>query len=331
MSALRRVVFFGSPEFALPTLAALCSSPYRPILVVSQPARRAGRGKRLQEPPVAEWARREGLEVSQPERVRSPEFLAELSSLQPDAAVVVAFGQIFPQSLLDIPTQGCVNLHGSLLPRYRGAAPIQAAIAAGESGTGVTTMRMEAGLDTGPIYLQESLPIGDGESAPELSVRMAELGAALMIETLQGLESGDLQPREQDDAAATLAPRLTREDGYVEWTRDPDEIWRRSLALRPWPGLTALCSDRPLKLLEVEPAVTGTREVAGTPEIAEVEPGTFLGVEGRSVLVAAGGGCLALLRVQRPGRRELSGADFVNGEDLTVGAVEFTSLGRGDG
>jgi len=320
MTALRRVVFFGSPDFAIPTLEALYSSAYRPLRVVSQPARPVGRGRRLQDPPVAHWARQKGIEVSQPERVRNPEFVAELALLEPDVAVVVAFGQIFPQSLLDTPLMGCINLHGSLLPRYRGAAPIQAAVAAGDGETGVTTMLMEAGLDTGPIYLQKRLSIGLGESTPQLSARMAELGATLMLETLRGLEGGSLRPRPQDDAAATLAPRLTREDGYVDWTMAPDQIWRRCLAFRPWPGLVALCRGRPLKLVEVR---------SSEGEVAEVEPGTFLGVEGDSLLVAAGGGCLGLVRVQRPGRRELSAADFLNGEALVVGEVEFTSVRRG--
>src|SRR5947199_3215668 len=191
-SAIDRIVFFGTPEFAVPTLAALVGAGRAPVRVVTQPARRAGRGQQRQDPPVARWAREHGLPVMQPERVRDPAFLEEVAALNPDVAVVVAFGQIFPRALLDLPRHGCVNLHASLLPRWRGASPIQAALAAGDARTGVTTMKMDEGMDTGPILLEESVEIGPAETAGELGKRLAEKGARLMVRTIDLLERGEI-------------------------------------------------------------------------------------------------------------------------------------------
>jgi methionyl-tRNA formyltransferase len=261
--------------------------------------------------------------VRQPEKVRDPAFLDALAALDVDLAVVVAFGQIFPRALLALPRLGCVNLHASLLPRHRGAAPIQAAIAAGDRETGVTTMLMEAGLDTGPVLLQRTTPIGAREDAPALSSRLAVLGAELMVETVERLERGDLAPRPQDDAQATLAPRLSRRDGAVEWTLDAAAIARRARAYRPWPGLVTLCAGAPLKLHQV-------RELdASRP--TDVAPGTFLGVENGAIAVAAGRGTtLGLVEVQRPGRRSLPAAEFLRGERLVAGEVEFATPPRED-
>jgi len=239
MSALDRILFFGTPEFAVPTLAALVAAGRVPALVVTQPARPAGRGQRPQDPPVARWAREHGLAVAMPERVRDPAFLEAAAALAPDVAVVVAFGQIFPRALLDLPRYGCINLHASLLPRWRGASPIQAAVAAGDARTGVATMLMEAGLDTGPILLEEATEIDAEETAGELSRRLAEAGGPLMVRTLQELERGSLVPRPQAAEGATYAPRLTRESGRVDWSFTAPEIHHRLRAYTPWPGLTA--------------------------------------------------------------------------------------------
>ena len=316
MGPLRRVVFFGSPDFALPTLDALASSRFRPILVVSQPARPAGRGRRTEDTAVAVRARALGIEVWQPQKVKEPAFLDSFRALDVDVAVVVAFGQIFPRALLALPRFGCINLHGSLLPRHRGAAPIQAAIAAGDRETGVTTMRMEAGLDTGPILLQRTTTIEDEDDARTLATRLATVGAELMIETLMQLENGSLVERPQDDALATVAPRLDKRDALVDWALDAGALWRRSRAFEPWPGLLSLCGGEPLKLHRVRPL-----ELRSNGATA---PGTFLGLVDGALAVAAGGGTtLGLESVQRPGRRELAAADFLRGERLEVGAVEF--------
>ena len=310
MTTIERIVFFGTPDFAVPTLAALVEAGRRPVRVVTQPARPVGRGQKLQDPPVAAWARGRGLPVAQPEKVRDPAFLAEMKALAPDVAVVVAFGQIFPRDLLALPRLGCVNVHASLLPRWRGAAPIQAAIAAGDARTGVTTMLMEAGLDTGPMLLEEETEIGPDETAEELSRRLAEMGGRLLVRTLERLERGDLESRPQDSAAATYAPRLTREDGRVDWTRPAQETANRLRAFTPWPGQSAMLGGEPVKLVRVEVLQESSDEV----------PGTFLGMrDGRLAVVCGGGSVLGLAELQRPGRKPLKGADFANGERLQVG------------
>jgi len=316
MKPIDRVVFFGTPQFSISTLVALANSRYRPTWVVTQPRRPSGRGRRLQDPPVARWATEAGIEVRQPAKVRDEEFLADLESLEADVAVVVAFGQIFPQKLLDLPRLGCVNLHGSLLPRFRGAAPIQAAIAEGVEETGVTTMRMEAGLDSGPILLQRSTRIEARETAAVLAERLARSGGELMMETLRGIEDGSLEPQEQDHEQATYAPRLKKTDGIVEWTRTAAEIDRRFRAFQPWPGLMTTCRGRDLKLVEVEAL---SRREDDRP------PGSFLGLDDDGLRVAcADGSVLGIRRVQRPGRRVVEAREFCNGERLVVSQQEFS-------
>jgi len=312
-----RTVFFGTPEFSVPTLAALVEAGYRPLEVITQPARPVGRGRRLQDPPVALWARQHGLEVGQPERVKDPDFLAGLAELAPDVAVVVAFGQIFRRRLLELPRHGCMNVHASLLPSYRGAAPIQAAIAAGETRSGVTTMQMERGLDSGPILLQEALEIGPEETAGELAPRLAELGAELMVRTLHELERGGLEPRPQDERLVSHAPMLSKADGRVDWRWSAEEIFNRLRAYTPWPGLTAELRGQPLKLLRARPLTIA----AGV----SAEAGTIQGLrEGRLAVVCgtpsgSGGTILGLERVQRPGKKAISASDFFNGERLQPG------------
>ncbi len=313
------LVFFGTPEFAVPTLEALSAADRAPALVVSQPSRPAGRGHQPQLPPVARWARERGLPLLQPERVRSPEFLAELAALRPAVAVavVVAFGQIFPRELLRLPAHGCLNLHASLLPRHRGAAPIQAAIAAGDERTGVTVMRMEEGLDSGPILLQASTPIGPDETAGELSARLAALGARLMVEALDGLERGDLAESPQDAARATLAPRLRRESARAAWSLGAAELANQLRAHTPWPGMTAELRGAPVKLLRALPVPPPAAQAAAT---GPSEPGTYLGLTPQGIAVACGAGtALAVAELQRPGRKAQRAADFVNGERLRPG------------
>lgn len=309
MPEIERIVFFGTPELAVPTLDALVRAGKPPVAVVTQPARPAGRGKKLTDPPVAQRARALSLPVLQPEKVSRPEFIHQLAALAPDLAVVVAFGQIFSRALLAVPRLGCVNLHASLLPRYRGASPIQAAIAAGEEKTGVTTMEMDAGLDTGPILLQEETAIGPEETAGELGERLAELGGRLMVETVRALEAGRVTPRPQPEGA-TYAPRLVREAGRVDWAETAQVLAARRRAYTPWPGLFSSLRGAPVKLC-------AARALARTAGAAA--PGTILEIGEEGVLVACGGSTvLAVTALQRPGRKPLAAAEFARGERLAV-------------
>lgn len=312
MPALERLVFFGTPEFAVPTLAALVEAGRAPLSVVTQPSKPAGRGQRLEDPPVARWAREHGLDVVQPRRVRDPELLAAMRELRPDVAIVVAFGQIFPRELLDIPPHGCINLHGSLLPKYRGASPIQAAVAAGETRTGVTTMLMEEGLDSGPILLEEETEIGPEETAGELSRRLSEMGGRLVVRTLDALERGAVAPRPQPAEGITYAPRLTRESGRADWSLSARELSDRLRAFTPWPGMAASLKGQPVKIVRARPLPGAEGDSR--------EPGTLLGVRDGLLAVACGDGTvLGVSELQRPGKRALRAADFVNGERLRAG------------
>ena len=305
-----RTIFFGTPDFAVPTLAALVESGYAPALVITQPARPVGRGHRLQDPPVAVWAARNALDVLQPEKVNRKEFLTRLKEVAPDIAVVVAFGQIFRRRLLALPRLGCVNLHASLLPRYRGAAPIQASIAAGDSVSGTTTMRMTQGLDSGPMLLQRELEIAPEETTPELSQRLAEQGAQLMVETLGRLAAGDLDSRQQDEDLASYAPQLVKADGVVNWRRTARETYNRLRAYTPWPGQSSELRGQRVKLLWARPS----------SDFTDSEPGTILGVREGGLGVACGEGTiLTLERVQLAGKKPVTAVDFANGARLLAG------------
>ncbi|HUP03419.1 MAG TPA: methionyl-tRNA formyltransferase [Bryobacteraceae bacterium] len=306
-----RLVFLGTPAFAVPTLEKLAVSGRDVILAVTQPDRPVGRGMRLAMSPVKEAAQRLGIPVSQPERVRRPEAVEMLRDLAPDAMVVVGYGQIIPQSILDIPPLGIINVHASLLPKYRGAAPIQWAIANGETTTGVTTMRIDAGLDTGDMLLARETPIGPEETAPELGERLAAMGADLLIETLDGLEDGSIEPRPQDAVHATLAPILKKEHGLVDWARSAAAIHNQIRGFQPWPGAYTSFRGQKLHLWKarVRPAAHGA------------PPGHFAAF--KPLTVACGEGALELAEVQLEGRRRMTGADFGNGHRLT----EFDVLG----
>ena len=321
MPLISRLAFFGTPDFAVPTLDALVRAGRAPLLVVAQPDRPAGRGGRLQQGPVARYANAENLPLAQPEKVRDPEFLARIESLDLDVAIVVAFGQIFPARLLAAPRLGCINLHASLLPAYRGAAPIQAAIAAGETVTGVTSMRMEQGLDTGPILLQEKVAIGLDETAAELSPRLAAVGARLILETLSRLEADDLAAVAQDDERASYAPRLAKDAGRIDWSLPARTLADRLRAFTPWPGLAAELSGTPVKIVRAR-ALPGSAPPSSAPGTVIAVVATTDGALGAlgALHVACGDGVLALLELQRPGRRALSAADFANGERIAFGA-----------
>jgi methionyl-tRNA formyltransferase len=312
MAKVDRIVFFGTPDFAVPTLRALVEAGKEPLLVVTNPARPAGRGQEVQEPPVAEAARELGLELAQPERVADEAFIERMKGLSPDAFVVVAFGQIFPVELLEVPKQGSINLHASLLPKYRGASPIQAAIANGEKKTGVTAMLMEEELDTGPILLQDETEIRHDETTGELTERMSKMGAALMVETLEQLGKGKIKQRKQREESSSYAEKFSKDDGRVNWALEADEIYNRMRAFDPWPGMMANFKGRPIKLLW------------GVPMSWEKGPsgftGTYLGLrQGKMAILCGGDTVFGIEELQRPGKNPQRASDFVNGERLRVG------------
>lgn len=303
-----RLAFFGSPDFALPSLEALLAAGHEVGLVVSQPAKPVGRSAELSDPPVARRAKELGLSVFQPPTLKDDAAFARLVEARADLFVVVAYGKILAQRVLDLPRLGCVNVHGSVLPRWRGASPVQAALLAGDEESGVSIMRMEAGMDTGPVYAVSRGPIGAGEDAGSLSARLAREGAELLVATLPAIEAGTLVPAPQDDALATLCPKIRREDGQADLARPAEELARRLRAFTPWPGLFAFRAGRRVKLL-------AARAVPGTPGRA---PGEVLSA-GEEVVVACGEGALALARLQAEGRKPLDAATFARGERVTPG------------
>jgi methionyl-tRNA formyltransferase len=307
--SLVRVVFMGTPAFAVPTLEKLVAAGYEVPLVVTQPDRAKGRGGALAASPVKECALRMGLEVYQPERVRRPEAQARLAELKPDAMVVVGYGQIIPQSVIDIPPHGIINVHASLLPKYRGAAPIQWAISHGETRTGVTTMRIDAGLDTGDMLRKAETEIGPEETAVELGARLAEMGADLLIATLSGLADGSIVAVKQDSTQATLAPILKKEDGRIDWTRPAREIHNRARGLLPWPGAYTSFRGQSLHVWKARIA-----------EAAAQTPGKLL--PGRRLIAGCGDStALELLEVQLEGRKRISGESFANGQHLSENEI----------
>lgn len=296
-----RVCFFGTPEFAVPTLDALVEHGHEVVAVVAQPDRPSGRGQRKTTPPVAVRAKELGLELHQPTALKSGPFLEWWSKQDIDVAVVVAFGRILPPAYIDGPRHGCINVHASLLPKYRGAAPIQWCLIKGEEETGCVTMRLEDGLDTGPLYLTKRTPVAPDETAVELFHRLAPLGAELLIETLERLPH--LEPERQDDELATFAPPLHKDDGRIDWTRPAKQIHDLVRGTNPWPGaFTSFRGDR-LKIHR-------TRIVEG-----DGEPGRFLD----GPVVATGDGALELVEVQLPGKKRQPGRDLVNGARISSG------------
>jgi methionyl-tRNA formyltransferase len=299
-----RVVFFGTPRFAVPSLTALIEGGFVVPLAVTQPDRPVGRSGRPRPSPVAELAAARGISVEKPTRLRgNAEFLETLRGLRPDALAVVAYGKILPAPILELPPMGCVNVHASLLPRHRGASPVAAAILAGDSETGVATMKIVEELDAGPVYLVRKVAIGGREDAASLSDRLARLGADLLVETLRGISSGALSPRPQV-GEPTISRPLTRDDGRVDWSRPASEIERQLRAFTPWPGLHAVLGGERVKLLELEAAPTG--EPAG-------EPGTLRDQGGWPIVAAGQGSALVLRKVQRAGGKPVTGREFLAG------------------
>lgn len=296
-----RTVFMGTPEFALATLQGLLDFGLNLRAVYTQPDRPKGRGNQLTAPPVKKLALKHGIAVHQPLKLRDPAVVEELRTTAPDLIVVVAYGQILPKSVLEIPQYGCINVHASLLPRYRGAAPINKAIIDGETETGVTTMYMDVGLDTGDMLIKRTTPIGPLETAGEVHDRLALLGREAMAETLRNLCAGTLMAEKQDEALSNYAPMLKKEDGLIDWGRSAQQIHNQVRGLDPWPGAYTHLRGEVLKVART------------APEAGSGEPGTVLAADAAGVRIACGEGVLLVGELQLPGKKRLAAADFLRG------------------
>ena len=301
-----RIVFMGTPEFSVPSLEGLLKSQDDVVGIVTQPDRPKGRGQQLSASPVKMVAQREGLPLLQPTKMKDPDFIAELSAWKPEVIAVAAFGRILPPVILSLPARGCINVHGSLLPKYRGAGPIQWALINGETETGITTMLMDEGMDTGAMLLQESLLIRPDDTAGSLSPRLAELGARLLVQTFAQLKAGTLMPRPQDHGRATMAPLLKKEDGLIDWAMPAASIANRIRGLTPWPGAyTFLKADR----------WTIWRASAIT-EAATASPGRIVAVGKDGIHVATGDGVLAIHELQAANSRRMPIGQYLAGHTV---------------
>ena len=333
-----KIVFCGTPQFAVPTLKFLLTQPeFEIAAVITQPDRPSGRGMKLTASPVKETAVAAGVPVHQPEKIRAPEMQATLGGIAPDCVVIIAYGQIIPARLLPIAKHGWINLHASLLPKYRGAAPINWAIVNGETVSGITTMRIDAGMDTGEMLLQRRLPIGANETAPELAARMSEAGAPLMLETLRGITAGTLSGRAQDAAAATYAPMMKREDARIAWSRTAAEIYNRMRGFAPWPGAFSTLRGKTCQILgrpvesagaeEEKSDLDDSGDLADTGPTANErqaadgrqEPGT-IHVRQNGLYVSCGGATeMRVLSVKMEGGRAMDAVEYARGARLTEG------------
>jgi methionyl-tRNA formyltransferase len=311
-----RLLFMGTPAFAVPTLKALLSSHYTVSAVFTQPDKPSGRGEKLSAPPVKELALEQGVAVYQPDKLKTPEWQPVFAGLNADVYVVVAYGKILPQWLLDLPRLGAYNVHASLLPRYRGAAPIHWAIANGETKTGVTTMKLDAGMDTGDILLQHEIPIEPEDTSTSIHDRLAEIGAGLMLKTLDNLEHGTAKRIPQDPAQATYAPMLKKSDGLLGWNQAARSLHNRIRAFNPWPGTYTLLKGQTLRIWKAQPT-----DLSG-----ELPPGTLLHHASGTAVVACGAGGLRLEEVQLENRRRTSALDFLHG--IRLGRSQTLLLGR---
>lgn len=304
-----RVVFMGTPDFAVPTLAILNGSGYDIVGVVTQPDRPKGRGQKLSASPVKEYAVAHGLPVFQPERVKTPEFVKQLKELAPEVIVVVAYGQILSEEILAIPKCGCINVHASLLPKYRGAAPIHWALINGEVITGVTTMHMARGLDTGDMILKAEITIGDDDNTGMLHDKLASLGASLLLETLRQLEAGTAPREPQDDSLATYASLLKREHEQLVWSKTAGALFNQVRGLNPWPGAYTTHRQRKLKIWQAVPINEKTTKA----------PGTIISIDKAGIVVATGEGSLRLLEVQPENAKRMLAVDYARGHHLEAG------------
>ncbi len=302
-----KLIYMGTPQFAVPPLLALAEAGHELVAVVTRIDKPAGRGRVLTAPAVKRAALERGLAVYQPKRVRDPEFIETLRALRPEAIIVAAYGQILPTELLALPKYGCINIHASLLPRYRGAAPITWAIVRGETETGNTIMHMDEGMDTGAILLQERIPIDPKDTAGTLTEKLSVQGADLITTALPLIVAGKLTPRAQDSSLATLAPLLKKEDGRIDWERGALELHNRVRGMSPWPGAYTVLDNKIVKIIETE-------VVAGN-----AEPGRLLEKNGNTLFAGAGSGLLQLLIVQPEGKKPMPAAEFLRGHRSAVG------------
>jgi methionyl-tRNA formyltransferase len=323
-----RIVFCGTPEFAVPALQHLIAQPdIRVGGVVTQPARPRGRGNEIAISPVEVAAIAAGIEVFQPAKVRAPESLEYFERMAPDCVVIIAYGQIIPAKLIAIPKFGWINVHASLLPKYRGAAPINWAIINDEKVTGLTTMQIDPGLDTGPMLLRTELPIGPDETAPELTARLAQAGAPLIVETLRRVAAGEITPEPQDNSQATFAPLLKKEEGLIDWSRSDKQIYNRIRGLQPWPGAYTSFRGKhcqiwgrtltPEQILAATPGATIRHAISSTP--LPVPPQGSIHADKFGVRVTCGRGTLWLEFIQLEGRKRVTAREFVNGARLEPG------------
>ena len=298
------MIFAGTPDFALASLEALVESGRTPVAVLTQPDRPAGRGKKLTASPVKQYAEQQGIEVMQPVTLRDADVVAELEALAPDLLIVAAYGLILPQDVLDIPTHGCLNVHASVLPRWRGAAPIQAAILAADTTTGISLMAMTAGLDCGPVFHTAEVTIGDDETAGELHDRLASLGGTTLVEHVDDILAGRLAAVEQDESLATYAPKIQTQDAAIDWTLPAPELARRVRAYNPFPGAFFYAGEARIKVWRA------------TAVNVDAEPGTVMQSDRDGIVVACGAGALRLDELQLPGKRRAPAHEFAGQFDL---------------
>jgi methionyl-tRNA formyltransferase len=305
-----RVVFMGSPSFAVPSLEYLVLGGYEIVAVYTQPDRTGGRGRSLTTSPVKESALSLGLTVVQPESLKAPEAFKQLANLKPDVIVVAAFGQLLPKAVLELPRLGCLNVHPSLLPKFRGASPVAAAILAGEEFSGVSIMLLDEGMDSGPVLARAQVPVADSDTTASLSDKLSLVGAGLLGEVMVGWIRGELRTQPQDESQATYCQPITKDEGEIDWRFSAKEIWRRVRAFYPWPGSYTKWRGKTLKIIEAMPLTAQTNAKAG--EVVALDSGFDVGT---------GDGVLKILRVQLEGKQALTAAEFLRGQRDFIGSV----------